>query len=1210
MLKSLGQEGKGRQKDAEDLAPSRPDTPQSTAGQHSSYQPAPALHHSSSSLHYPSATASSLRRPPNSKRPTLRHSSTEPSSYATADPLAAFNLIDPKYFEQQAGNPQQNSPRHSRTPPSLNQSPQRFIEEPDFLNSPPSSPFHRWSSSPLSSPRQRVITQPQSFGAPPSRPPPHPPLPLVELPVSTASATPTQLPAAQSSMQQESATRDTRHNRVPLLGTSQEGFLEQRSPLSLIVSGIAPSLQQLPASSNMDPNRLAPAAPAAASITMAKERTMRIAKEQQRALTARLKKNSLEMPPFEFLELIGKGAFGRVFKANDLTRKKVVALKVVDVDPHDFKVHYLEKDESIQTVLHEIKILTQLRDSNAKNINMIIDAFSIHSQLWIVTEYCPGGSLHTLMQGVGSKLEEKYIVPVARELAVALRAIHAAGIIHRDVKAANVMIHENGSLQLIDFGVSGLLQTGNDKRSTIIGTPHWMPPEMSSQLMNQGPSTLDYATEIDVWAYGCTLYEIATGNPPNHRAEPGRKLTMMLKRSPPTLKEKDFSDGLVDLVDYIMKSSPQDRPSMQAVLQHEYVLDTEVKYPTKSLANLVKLFYRWEYSGGQRTSLFMPGGAEAAAFPTVGDQDEEWNFSTTVNFDNQNSASYLGDQQVVPSTADLNFDFDSNSQPTARNFGNTPSASRHPASASHKPKSSLNLSFSMSDVPESILLATATDLNGNVKNSAAEHNAKANIERGERSLAAIFDPTAPAYQYGEDGNSADDLNATPTAQKAEASKPALDRSKSDLPLRNATSGVAVHKEVDKSGIVKTPSIDLANVNTIKANRINSRSGQSAEKPGASVNEGGQNDFAESSKRATMEWTFASAQQAPKDIPEVILPPRPAQRGTLDWSFATAGTVKEEEAIEETPPVRPSLRHQTTQPVGIHDIRPTSILDMDALLYNSETDSSIDDYSALTTAVPSDDETYAAYDLSDAQEPIEAIDPLDNPTEDEDEELPEAHPLSSLMAPAKLKMKMIKTMVFDYEVDASLAEAIVIGDGADPENLTHGNEEYAEDCVETWIAQEHPNKPTHLRLPLRRDIMKARLDVFNKYLTSGNYPFEQYITKYDNELLGAPYESSGNDSSDAESEDTEREHVEDSMPKLSGVDVTALEPGAGDEALKGEFENQLDQYVNRVLPSVDRKLGKMLLAVEGEEEDGEVEDGDAEGEDGGVGDEGDEGGDEA
>lgn len=70
------------------------------------------------------------------------------------------------------------------------------------------------------------------------------------------------------------------------------------------------------------------------------------------------------------------------------------------MDPQDFKAHYLEKDESIQSILHEINILTQLRDSGAKNINLFIEAFSIHSQLWIVTEYCPGGSLHTLVSNL------------------------------------------------------------------------------------------------------------------------------------------------------------------------------------------------------------------------------------------------------------------------------------------------------------------------------------------------------------------------------------------------------------------------------------------------------------------------------------------------------------------------------------------------------------------------------------------------------------------------------------------------------------------------------------------------------------------------------------------------------------------------------------------------------------------------------------------
>ncbi|KAL8979481.1 MAG: hypothetical protein Q9177_006133, partial [Variospora cf. flavescens] len=677
------------------------------------------------------------------------------------------------------------------------------------------------------------------------------------------------------------STHPPSHRRRGPLDSSDSDLLVQESPLTRLQTNIA-SYGVVPADEfdNMDGNFLAPVAADSPVVTKQKERTRQIAREQQQALAARLKKNNLEMPPFEFLELIGKGAFGRVFKANDLKRNKVVALKVVDVDPHDFKVHVLEKDESIQTVLHEIKILTQLRDSNAKNINLILDAFPIHSQLWIVTEYCPGGSLHTLLQGVGSKLEEKYIIPVARELAIALKAIHAANIIHRDVKAANVMIHENGSLQLIDFGVSGLLQTSNDKRSTIIGTPHWMPPEMSSQLANTGPPPVGgYATEIDVWAYGCTLYEIATGNPPYHKAEPGRKLTMMLKRSAPTLKQRDFSDGLIDLVEYIMKTSPQDRPSMDAILQHPYLLGTEEDYPTKSLADLVKMYYRWEYSGGQRLSLFMPGGAAAAAFPTEEDDDGEWNFSTTMNFDAQHTADSVNI--------------------------NAPQAGAPKRYASHKPSSSLNFAFSMSDTPEQDDRGFEVTVTASHDKPASTAIPGGNVERGEKSLLAIFNPCAP-----------------------EVTKPPLDRSLSDLPLRNASSGIAVHKEVNKSTTVKTPSIDLSSVDTIKANRRN-RSGLSLDKLGAADREDTPK-LSESTKRATMEWSFATAQEAPADEVPVPVSTRQAQRGTLDWSFATAGTVHEEDPEEDSLRVRPPLRHMATQPIGKLDPRPQSVLDLDEL----------------------------------------------------------------------------------------------------------------------------------------------------------------------------------------------------------------------------------------------------------------------------------------
>ena len=74
----------------------------------------------------------------------------------------------------------------------------------------------------------------------------------------------------------------------------------------------------------------------------------------------------------------------------------------MDVDDHDYKAHPEEKDETIEVTLHEIKVLQQLKDSKARNVNAILDAFQMHSQLWIVNEYCPGGSLRTLVSNWSS----------------------------------------------------------------------------------------------------------------------------------------------------------------------------------------------------------------------------------------------------------------------------------------------------------------------------------------------------------------------------------------------------------------------------------------------------------------------------------------------------------------------------------------------------------------------------------------------------------------------------------------------------------------------------------------------------------------------------------------------------------------------------------------------------------------------------------------
>ncbi|MCJ1226057.1 hypothetical protein MMC12_002706 [Toensbergia leucococca] len=188
-----------------------------------------------------------------------------------------------------------------------------------------------------------------------------------------------------------------------------------------------------------------------ATVIIHKAEVIQIAKDQEKVIHEKLRRNGDEIPKYEFLEIIGKGAYGRVFKCHDQVHNRVVALKVIDVDATDYNINAEAKDDSIAATVHEIKVLQQLRDSRAKNVNLIFDAFQMHSQLWIVNDYCPGGSVHTLMRATGNKLEEKYILPIARELAIGLKAIHEAGIIHRDIKGNiinTVTIHDERKKRL------------------------------------------------------------------------------------------------------------------------------------------------------------------------------------------------------------------------------------------------------------------------------------------------------------------------------------------------------------------------------------------------------------------------------------------------------------------------------------------------------------------------------------------------------------------------------------------------------------------------------------------------------------------------------------------------------------------------------------------------------------------------------------------
>ncbi|KAH7034801.1 kinase-like domain-containing protein [Microdochium trichocladiopsis] len=354
------------------------------------------------------------------------------------------------------------------------------------------------------------------------------------------------------------------------------------------------------------------------------------AKKMQAVVEEECRKSGKPVPGYDLTELIGKGSFGRVYKAIDHKSSKVVAVKTIDVDESDSSNPHAA--DTYSEFLKEIKALQVLNEAGAQNINHVIEALPVGKAMWMVTEYCAGGSVATLMKPTApGGLQEKWIIPILREVATAVFWVHKHGIIHRDIKCANVLVTEVGAVQLCDFGVAGMMETKVDKRSTFIGTPHWMAPELFDQ-------NTQYGTEVDIWAFGSMVFEIASGLPPNatNRTVGFTELGDYIRDHLPRLEGTRYSNELKSLVAYCLVEDPAQRPSIEEVQKHPYISNTASRYPTSSLSALVKAFKLWEEGGGTRKSLFAMGGAQGPLdLDSTSLAADEWNFSTTLAFDEQ-----------------------------------------------------------------------------------------------------------------------------------------------------------------------------------------------------------------------------------------------------------------------------------------------------------------------------------------------------------------------------------------------------------------------------------------------------------------------------------------------------------------------------------------------------------------------------------------------
>lgn len=272
---------------------------------------------------------------------------------------------------------------------------------------------------------------------------------------------------------------------------------------------------------------------------------------------------------FKRTEVIGRGKFGVVYKGYHMKTKHVYAIKVLNLDSNE---------DEIEDVQQEIKFLSSSR--NIQNVTKYYGSYLLDTKLWIIMEYCAGGSLRTLLRA--GVLNDEMIGVIFRELLYAVSAIHHDKLIHRDIKAANVLISYDGKVKLCDFGVAAKLTQTRPRRQSLAGTPFWMAPEVITESST-------YDSKADIWSLGITVFESATGNPPYCDVDAMRAMQMIAKNKPPRLEGKQYSSDLKEFVALCLDENPYERSSASELLKSQFIL----KYSSVKVSVLKELIVRY-----------------------------------------------------------------------------------------------------------------------------------------------------------------------------------------------------------------------------------------------------------------------------------------------------------------------------------------------------------------------------------------------------------------------------------------------------------------------------------------------------------------------------------------------------------------------------------------------------------------------------------------
>jgi len=254
---------------------------------------------------------------------------------------------------------------------------------------------------------------------------------------------------------------------------------------------------------------------------------------------------------------IGDGASGEVFSAKEVATGKTVAIKKMPVNKRNLKMLFTELQ--IMKVTKHVNIVTYM-DSW-----LFVDDLS-GRKLWVVMEFMDKGSLTDILEKYdeGVQMTEAQIARVCFGTLKALKFLHSSNRIHRDIKSDNLLLNSQGDIKLADFGYAAQNDSDEQKRTTVVGTPYWMSPELIKGLK--------YDNKVDVWSLGIMAREMAEGEPPYMEFPPMRALYLINTKGVPNLKEPDrWSREFKHFMQVCLERDAKRRPTSEQMLSHIFL---------------------------------------------------------------------------------------------------------------------------------------------------------------------------------------------------------------------------------------------------------------------------------------------------------------------------------------------------------------------------------------------------------------------------------------------------------------------------------------------------------------------------------------------------------------------------------------------------------------------------------------------------------------